>query len=130
MNERERKTMKTKKPSQVAHVKVAEMDFPECKHLLFRLDYWSKHFHKEAEMWAHPDALDQLTDGLSEERFINVTDNFLEVMEKSLLYERDPVKLWRIAIGLQNHKFGFLEQVESLFPEKKTELRCFKARLT
>lgn len=109
-------------------VSTEEMTFDEFVHILNRLHYWSRHLHREAEFWAVDTPLETLTKGLKEKRIVGIDENFLAMVEKVLLYERDPVKLWRFAMGLQNHKFGLLAKVEELFPQKKDRLKYFKVR--
>jgi hypothetical protein len=53
--------------------------------------------------------------------------NILEIFERHLLYERDPVKLWRMAMGLQNHKYKLRRLLLKRFPGQKQKLAYFGA---
>lgn len=125
-----RNKKRTESKTRAVMVETDELTYAECYHLLRRLQFWSDLFGREAEGCARDgvDGVDltELVADLEEKRFCHIGPNFSEVMESNLMSETDPIKLWRMARSLDNHRIAFLEKTLERFPGKKDELTHFR----
>lgn len=108
------------------NVSMMKLTFEQAREILTRLHFWSGLFYREAEDRAFDFPLIQLTKGLTEKRLVKLDSDSVDVFERLLIYERDPVVLWRMSMGLQNHKISLLQAVVKRFPEQKDKLKCFR----
>jgi hypothetical protein len=101
--------------------------FDELVHILRRLDLWTDLFEAAATHAASLtlNTLQELTVGEDFKLFARLQEDSLEQFERLLMYEADPVHLWRVSRGLENYKFALLETVEKRFPERARELGRF-----
>ena len=107
-----------------------ELTFEERYQFLRRLRFWANLFSHEAEGQAFlktdgAKTIYDLVEGLQETRFIQITPDFADRMERVSMNLTDPVELWRAVMGLENHQVKLRDETLALFPEKKEKLEYF-----
>jgi len=96
--------------------------------LMDRMVFWSHIFFERAENLASfledgsmcdgHDRLTELTERLEEKRFVPINKESAEAFEEKVRTLTDPVALWRLAKGLDNHRLALLQMATKTWPEQ------------